>query len=83
VKILEIFLRGLAYIWMVGVLLLICIGVVGVWMETGFSGVLDMGNPFTIHGLINGISTIIALAPAMGLLALARMIRAKVTDRVK
>ncbi len=58
----------LGYVWLTLAGFLILIGIAGVWMKEGFSGVQDLLSPFNIA---NWLVTIITLAPGIGLLMLA------------
>lgn len=58
-------------------LLFIFTGIVGVWMDEGFSGVQQLLSPFNIA---NWIVTVITLAPGMGLLMLSRKLQDKLSD---
>jgi len=69
--------KVLGYIWIALALLLILTGIVGVWMDEGFSGVQQLLSPFNIG---NWIVTIITLAPGMGLLMLSKKLQDKLTD---
>ena len=55
---------------------LIFVGVVGVWMKEGFSGVQTLLSPFNVA---NWIVTVLTLAPGIGALALV----SKLQDKMK
>ena len=67
----------LGYIWISITLLFILTGIVGVWMDEGFSGIQQLLSPFNIA---NWIVTVITLAPGMGLLMLSRKLQDKLSD---
>ena len=69
--------KVLGYIWIIVALLFIFTGIVGVWMDEGFSGVQQLLSPFNIA---NWIVTVITLAPGMGLLMLSRKLQDKLSD---
>jgi len=56
------------YVWLTLAGILILIGIVGVWMKEGFSGVQELLSPFNIA---NWLVTIVTLAPGVGLLMLS------------
>lgn len=64
-KISVVILKVFGYVWLVAAWLLISAGIIGVWMEEGFSGVQDLLSPFNV---VNCIVTIITLAPGLGAL---------------
>ena len=66
--------KVLGYIWLVLAGLLILVGIIGVWMKEGFSGIQDLLSPFNIA---NYIVTIITLAPGIGLLMLSEKLENK------
>lgn len=67
--------KVIGYIWLVLACLLILVGIVGVWMKQGFSGVQDLLTPFNV---INGVVTLITLAPGIGLLMLSEKLQRKI-----
>ena len=67
-------LKALGVLLLVLASILIVVGIVGVWMTDGFSGVRELLNPFNIA---NFIVTALALAPGIGLIALANMLEAR------
>ena len=69
--------KVLGYIWVSIALLFILIGIVGTWIDEGFSGVRQLLSPFNIA---NWIVTIVTLAPGMGLLMLSRKLHDKLAD---
>ncbi len=66
--------KVLGYIWLGLASLLILAGIIGVWTKEGFSGVIDLLNPFNV---INYIVTLVTLAPGIGLLMLSDKLKAK------
>jgi hypothetical protein len=66
--------KVLGYIWLVLAGLLILVGIVGVWMKEGFSGVQNLLSPFNVA---NFIVTAITLAPGIGLLMLSDKLQNK------
>lgn len=64
----------IGYIWLVLAGLLIFAGIIGVWMNEGFSGVQDLLSPFNVE---NYIVTAITLAPGIGLLMLSDKLQSK------
>lgn len=71
--------KVLGYVWLVLAGLLILVGIVGVWMKEGFSGVQDLLSPFNVA---NYVVTIITLAPGIGLLMLSDKLQAKARSKV-
>ena len=67
-------LKAFGYVWLTAAVLLILTGIVGTWLKGGFSAVQELLSPFNI---INGIVTIITLAPGFGALYLAEKLNAK------
>jgi uncharacterized membrane protein len=70
--------KVLGYIWLVVTGLLILVGIAGVWMKEGFSGVQDLLSPFNV---VNYIAMVIALVPGIGLLKLSEKLQLKVQTR--
>ena len=62
-------LKSLGYIWLTLAILLILVGIIGVWMQEGFGGVRRLLSPFNV---INYIVMILTLAPGGGALLLAK-----------
>ncbi|OGP54868.1 MAG: hypothetical protein A2Y65_08510 [Deltaproteobacteria bacterium RBG_13_52_11] len=67
-------LKGFGYVWLALICILIFIGIVGVWRESGFSGVLKLLSPFNLW---NWLATIITLIPAIGAFMLAEKLQSK------
>ena len=67
-KFFATFCKVLGYVWLVAAGIVIFIGIVGVWMKEGFSGVQQLLSPFNIA---NWLITVITLAPGIGLLFLS------------
>lgn len=67
-------LKGFAYIWLTAAMLLILTGIVGIWIEGGFSAVQDLLSPFNV---VNFIVTTITLAPGLGALVWAEKLKEK------
>ena len=70
--------KVLGYIWLVVAGLLILVGIAGVWMKEGFSGVQDLLSPFNV---VNYIAMVIILVPGIGLLKLSEKLQSKVQTR--
>ncbi len=70
--------KVLGYIWLVVTSLLILVGIAGVWMKEGFSGVQDLLSPFNV---VNYIAMVITLVPGIGLLKLSEKLQRKVQTR--
>lgn len=70
--------KVLGYIWLVVAGLLILVGIAGVWMKEGFSGVQDLLSPFNV---VNYIAMVIILVPGIGLLKLSGKLQSKVQTR--
>lgn len=68
------------YIWCVLAFIIILIGIWGVWLEKGFSGIQNLLSPFNIA---NWFVTVITLAPGIGLLILADKLKEKVRYKFK
>jgi hypothetical protein len=64
-KILKIVLQIFGYIWLVLSGSIIAVGIIGVWMNEGFSGVQEFLSPFNVA---NWIVTALMLAPGLGAL---------------
>jgi hypothetical protein len=75
-KFLATFCKVLGYVWLTIAGIVIFIGVVGVWMREGFSGVQELLSPFNIA---NWLITVITLAPGIGLFMLSDKLRRKTT----
>lgn len=75
VKIWIAVLKVFGYIWITLAALLIGVGIIGVWMEGGFSAVQDLMSPFN---LVNAAVTIITLAPGMAAVIWAENLSKKV-----
>lgn len=71
-----IVLKAFGYIWLTLAFILIFVGIVGVWMKEGFSGVQTLLSPFNVA---NWIVTVLTLAPGIGALALV----SKLQDKMK
>lgn len=67
-------LRWFGYIWLVLAVLLILIGIVGVWMKDGFGGVQTVLSPFNVA---NWFVTLLTLAPGIAALMWADKIKAR------
>lgn len=73
------FCRVLGTIWLVLASILILIGIVGVWMERGFSGVQNILSPFNV---LNWAVTLVVLAPGIGLRLLSDKLNRKLNESV-
>lgn len=67
-------LKAFGYVWLCLAVLIILVGIAGVWMDKGFSGVQDLLSPFNIA---NWLVTALTLAPGVGAVALADKLSAK------
>ena len=67
--------KVLGYIWLGVTGLIIVVGIAGVWMREGFSGVQDLLSPFN---MVNYIAMAITLIPGIVLLKLSENLRSKV-----
>ena len=67
-------LKGFGYFWLALTGILIFIGIIGVWRESGFVGVLKLLSPFNIW---NWLATFITLIPAIGAFLLAEKLQSK------
>ncbi len=70
--------KVLGYIWLVVTGLIIVVGIAGVWMREGFSGVQDLLSPFN---MVNYIAMAITLIPGIVLLKLSESLQRKVQTR--
>ena len=69
-------LKGFGYGWLTLAGVLIFIGIIGVWMKSGFSGVQELLSPFNIA---NWLVSIITLAPGIGAIMWAEKLQCKVS----
>lgn len=69
--------KVIGYIWLVLAGLLIVMGIIGVWINDGFSGVQEILSPFNV---VNYIVTAITIAPGLGLLALSDKLKRRVEN---
>jgi hypothetical protein len=74
IKILRVF----GYVWIVLASIFILIGISGVWMKSGFSGVQELLSPFNIA---NWLVTAATLAPGIGALMWADKLKAKAEEK--
>ncbi len=72
-------LKTFGYIWLTLAFILILMGIVGVWMKDGFSGVQALLSPFNV---INWIVTVLTLAPGIAVFALASKLQEKMEKAV-
>ena len=70
--------KVLGYIWLLLAGILILMGIGGVWMKEGFSGVQDLLSPFNV---VNWLVTVATLAPGIGLLMLSEKLQSKQTTQ--
>jgi len=68
-------LQGFGYVWLILAGILIFMGIIGVWIKTGFSGVQAILSPFNI---INWLVMVITLAPGIGALMWAEKLQIKI-----
>lgn len=73
-KLWIVVLKVFGYIWLTGAVLLILAGIAGTWMKGGFSAVQDLLSPFNV---VNWVVSVITLAPGLGALAWAEILRTK------
>jgi len=73
-KVLITALKAFGYVWLFLAGLVILVGIVGVWMNKGFSAVQDLFSPFNIA---NWLVTALTLAPGIGAVALADKLSGK------
>jgi hypothetical protein len=78
-RIWVVVLKAFGYIWLTLASILIFVGIVGVWMKEGFSGVQSLLSPFNI---INWVLTVLTLAPGIGALALGSKVQDKIGKTV-
>ena len=74
VKIWIKILQGFGYVWLILAGILIFMGIIGVWIKSGFSGVQAILSPFNI---INWLVMVITLAPGIGALMWAEKLQIK------
>ncbi len=67
-------LRGLGFLWITLGAVLIIVGIVGTWMQGGFSAVQELMSPFNFK---NYLAIVITLAPGMAALFWADKLAAK------
>jgi hypothetical protein len=67
-------LKIFGYIWLAGASLLIIVGIIGVWMKKGFSGVQEL---LSSYNVVNWLVTVITLAPGLGVLMWANKLEEK------
>jgi uncharacterized membrane protein YedE/YeeE len=70
--------KVLGYIWLAVTGLIIVVGIAGVWMREGFSGVQDHLSQFN---MVNYIAMAITLIPGIVLLKLSESLQRKVQTR--
>ena len=73
-KIIVLVTKVFGIIWIIAAVLLILVGLYGVWIKEGFTGVTQLLSPFNVT---NWIVTILTLAPGFGLLLLSEKLRLK------
>jgi len=78
-RIWVVVLKAFGYIWLTLASILIFVGIIGVWMKEGFSGVQSLLSPFNI---INWVLTVLTLAPGIGALALGSKLQDKIGKTV-
>ena len=69
--------KVLGYVWLILAGILILVGIAGVWMSQGFSGVQVLLSPFNI---VNWVVTLLTVAPGIGLLMLSEKMKAKLKE---
>lgn len=74
-KFLATFCKVLGYLWLIIAGILVFIGMVGIWMKQGFSGVQELLSPFNVA---NWFVTVITLAPGIGLLVLSHKLKQRI-----
>ena len=77
---LSILCKVLGYIWIVIAVIVIVLGMAGVWIKQGFSGIQEILSPFNFA---NWLLTLITIAPGIGLLILSNKLRdiAKIANK--
>ena len=70
--------KALGEIWLMVTGILILVGIAGVWMREGFSGVQDLLSPSNV---VNYIAMVIALIPGIVLLKLSKSLQRKAQTR--
>ena len=78
-RIWVIILKSFGYIWLTLASILIFVGIIGVWMKEGFSGLQSLLSPFNV---INWILTVLTLAPGIGALVLVSKLQEKIGKAV-
>ncbi len=73
-------LKGFGYVWAALATLLVVVGLIGIWMKEGFSGVQETFSPFNV---LNYIVTLIIFSPAIGAYILAAHLEKKQRERLK
>ena len=71
-------LNGFGYVWLILAGIAIFIGIIGVWMKSGFSAVQDLLSPGNV---INWLVTVVTLAPGIAALAWAKKLEAKLNPQ--
>jgi uncharacterized transporter YbjL len=75
---LATFFQVLGYLWLAVVGVVIFMGFIGVGIKSGFSVVEKLLSPFNLPNLV---VTLITLAPGIGLLIIADMLRQKIKSK--
>jgi hypothetical protein len=73
-KIWIIILKAFGYIWLIAAVILILVGLYGIWLKGGFSAVQEILSPFNV---INWVATLITVAPGLGAIAWANKLKEK------
>jgi len=70
--------KVIAWVWLTIASIFILIGIVGVWMKDGFSGVQHLLSPFNV---INWLVTMITLAPGFLLILLSEKLNQRARSK--
>ena len=71
-------LRGFAYVWATLAVLLIVIGLIGIWMTDGFWKVQEIFSP---NNIVNNLVMLAAFLPAIAAFAAARKVEKNLGGR--
>jgi len=77
-RFLATFFQVLGYLWLAVAGVVIVMGIIGVEIKGGFSAVQKLLSPFNLSNLV---VTLITLAPGIGLLIIADILRQKIKSK--
>jgi hypothetical protein len=77
-RFLAAFFQVLGYLWLAVAGVVIVTGIIGVEIKGGFSAVQKLLSPFNLSNLV---VTLITLAPGIGLLIIADILRQKIKSK--